>query len=204
MSLDLDVVIDPSLDLASAIDPNRILLPTSVDGVLHWPLPRLETLTIESPILDIGALLGLIRARPEVEEAPSRLKSPELIGRLARHINELEYKLGYGVASCCIHASESSFECDIFEGSDGANGHNCSPREEGDRPRKSRCTEEEDEEGEGEGKRSRKRRRLDDDDDNYNGSDSCDDDDNNEEWRRKRGNEEAEESEEEKEDTDDW
>ncbi|KAG8864766.1 hypothetical protein FRB96_003352 [Tulasnella sp. 330] len=74
---------------------------TSVDGTLHWPLPCLETLSIESTSSHMGALLAVIRARLQAEvDPPSKLKSLELPKKLKKHFSEFESLLGKGVVGC--------------------------------------------------------------------------------------------------------
>ncbi|KAG8864775.1 hypothetical protein FRB96_003361 [Tulasnella sp. 330] len=197
----------------------ELAVPTSVDGVLYWPLPRLEMLSVESSSLDVEILLEVIRARLDAGlEPPFKLKSLKLERRLEGHVSELERTLGYGVVSCCMHARGSSLERDIFGGSSdsdvsgleegdrhlGANEHNWYLRDEDDHSHNLREEEGEDEDEEGEGEVRRRKRRLDDNDngDDDNNHDDYDYDydidiDNKIEGAEEGGNEEANERDEE-------
>ncbi|KAG8855027.1 hypothetical protein FRB96_007222 [Tulasnella sp. 330] len=72
-----------------------------VDGVLRWPLPRLETLKVKSSWLEAEALLGVIRARLEAKTEPlSKLKCLQLAKNLQGYFTRFESTLGEGVVSC--------------------------------------------------------------------------------------------------------
>ncbi|KAG8888244.1 hypothetical protein FRB98_008078 [Tulasnella sp. 332] len=73
---------------------------TRVDGILRWPLPLLETLRVESPSLEGGVLIRVIRARLKAKvEPPSKLKPLELVRNLESYFSTLESTLGEGVVS---------------------------------------------------------------------------------------------------------
>ncbi|KAG8872975.1 hypothetical protein FRB97_007139 [Tulasnella sp. 331] len=97
-------------------------------GVFRWPLPLLETLRVRSSSLEVGALLGVIRARLEAEvEPPSKLKALHLAKNLKRYFRELENTLGEGVVSC-YNSGLDSYE--LFGGSESGSEPDCIVDEE--------------------------------------------------------------------------
>ncbi|KAG8877248.1 hypothetical protein FRB98_006784 [Tulasnella sp. 332] len=98
------------------------------NGVFRWPLPLLETLRVRSSSLEVGALLGVIRARLEAEvEPPSKLKALHLAKNLKRYFRELENTLGEGVVSC-YNSGLDSYE--LFGGSESGSEPDCIVDEE--------------------------------------------------------------------------
>ncbi|KAG8849815.1 hypothetical protein FRB96_000638 [Tulasnella sp. 330] len=98
------------------------------NGVFRWPLPLLETLRVRSSSLEVGALLGVIRARLEAEvEPPSKLKALHLAKNLKRYFRELENTLGEGVVSC-YNSGLDSYE--LFGGSESGSEPECIVDEE--------------------------------------------------------------------------